>query len=158
MSWHAHLPGRFAAAIDSVGLYAQRALLDGSPGRSRLRRQTYRALSDLRTEFQRTMAEPPSVSRRAAIWWPALVGLENVMDKVTATAVGTDLGAGRPSSGGVGQLVAALAEVSRAVRAGQRPAVLPLPDEELLRPVADAVREVQLGLGGRVASRPDRDP
>jgi len=158
MSWHAHLPGQFATAIDSVGLYAQRALLTGSPGRSRLRRQTHRALSDLRTEFQRTMAEPPSVSRRAAIWWPALAGLENVMDKVTATAVGTDLGAGRPSPGGVGQLVAALAEVSRAVRAGQRPAVLPLPDEELLRPVADAVREVQRGLGGRVASGPDRDP
>jgi uncharacterized membrane protein YccC len=157
MSWHAHLPGQFATAIDSVGLYAQRALLDGSPGRSRLRRQTHRALSDLRTEFQRTMAEPPTVSRRAAIWWPALAGLENVMDKVTATAVGTDLGAGRPPPGDVGQLVAALAEVSRAVRAGQRPAVLPLPVEELLRPVADAVREVQLGLGGRVASGPDRD-
>jgi hypothetical protein len=87
MSWHAHLPGQFAVAVDSVGLYAQRALFGSSPGRSRLRRQTNRALSDLRTEFQRTMAEPRSVSRRVAIWWPALVGLENVMDTVTATAV-----------------------------------------------------------------------
>jgi hypothetical protein len=27
------------------------------------------------------------VSRRATAWWPALVGLEEVMDAVTATAV-----------------------------------------------------------------------
>jgi uncharacterized membrane protein YccC len=128
MSWHAHLPGQFATAVDSVGLYAQRALLGGSPGRSRLRRQTHRALSDLRTEFQRTMAEPPAVSRRAAIWWPALIGLENVMDAVTATAVQAGLGGPKPSPGGVRKLAAALAEVARAVRAGQRPAAAPLPD------------------------------
>lgn len=157
MSWHAHLREQFATAVDRVGLYAQRALLSSSPERSRLRRQTYRALSDLRTEFQRTMAEPRSVSRRAVVWWPALVGLENVMDKVTATAVGTDLGGARPSPGGVQQLADALAEVSRAARAGDQPAVLPLPDEELLRPAADAVREVQRGLAGQASSGPDRE-
>ena len=157
MSWHAHLPGQFAAALDSVGLYAQRALLRSSPGRSRLRRQTYRALSDLGTEFQRTMAEPRSVSRRAAVWWPALVGLEDVMDTVTATAVRTDHGEGRPSPDGVQQLGAALTELARAVRAGERPAARPLPDEELLRPVSDAIREVQRGLAGQAASGPDRE-
>jgi S-adenosyl methyltransferase/Fusaric acid resistance protein-like len=157
MSWHAHLPGQFATAVDSVGLYAQRALLNGSPGRSRLRRQTHRALSDLRTEFQRTMAEPPSVSRRAAVWWPALVGLENVADKVTATAVGTGLGGVTPSPDGVQRVGTALAEIARAVRAGDRPALLPLPDEEILRPVAEAVREVQRGLGGQVTSGLNRE-
>ena len=156
MSWHAHLPGQFAAALDSVGLYAQRALLSSSPGRSRLRRRTHRALSDLGTEFQRTMAEPRSINRRAAVWWPALVGLENVMDTVTAMAVGTDLGESRPSPDGVRQLGAVLTEIARAVRAGQRPAVLPLPDEELLRPVTDAIREVQRGLAGQTASGRDR--
>jgi uncharacterized membrane protein YccC len=156
MSWHAHLPGQFAAAVDSVGLYAQRALPGSSPGRSRLRRQTHRALSDLTAEFQRTLAEPPSVSRRAAVWWPALVGLESVMDNVTATAVRADLGEGRPSPAGVHQVSAALAELARAARTGDRPAAAPLPDEEILRPVADAVREVQRSLGAQPASRPDR--
>jgi uncharacterized membrane protein YccC len=156
MSWHAHLPGQFATAVDSVGLYAQRALPGSSPGRSRLRRQTHRALSDLVAEFQRTMAEPPSVSRRAAVWWPAVVGLESVMDKVTATAVRADLGEGRPSPAGVQQLSAALAEVARAVRADDRPVELPLPGEEILRPVADAVREVQRSVGAQPASGPDR--
>ena len=158
MSWHAHLREQFAAAVDSVGLYAQRALLSGSSGRSRLRRRTHRALSDLRTEFQRTMAEPSPVSRRAVVWWPALVGLENVMDKVTATAVGADLGGVRPSPEAVRQLAAALAEVARAVRAGDRPAPLPLPDEEILRPIADTVREVRRGVASQAASGANREP
>ena len=70
-SWHAHLPEQLATALDSVARYTEQALT-GAPGRSKLRRQTYRVLSDLRTEFQRTMAEPPSVSGRLARLWPAL--------------------------------------------------------------------------------------
>ena len=50
----------------------------------------------------------------------------------------------------------ALTELARAVRAGERPAALPLPDEELLRPVSDAIREVQRALGSQAASGPDR--
>ena len=69
-SWHAHLPQQLATALDMVARYTDQALL-GAPGRSALRRSTYRALSDLRAEFQRTMAEPPSMSRRAA---PAVAG------------------------------------------------------------------------------------
>ncbi len=38
------------------------------PAQSRMRRSTYRALADLRAEFQRTMSEPPSISRRATAW------------------------------------------------------------------------------------------
>ncbi len=94
-SWHAHLPEQLAIALDSVARYTQQAL-PGQPGRSALRRQSYRALSDLRTEFQRTMAEPPSVSRRAARLWPAVAALEQVTDTVTATAVRGDVTGQRP--------------------------------------------------------------
>lgn len=45
MSCQAHLPGQFATAVDSVGLYAQRALLGSSPGRSRLGPTVKRDLS-----------------------------------------------------------------------------------------------------------------
>jgi hypothetical protein len=79
------------------------------------------------------------------------------MDTVTAMAVRADLGEGRPSPDGVRQLGAALTELARAVRAGERPAALPLPDEELLRPVSDAIREVQRGLGRQAAKGPDRE-
>src|ERR1019366_1731653 len=69
------------------------------PVRSRMRRATYRALADLRTEFQRTMSEPPSISRRATAWWPATVGLEQVMDAVTSVALAVSHGARVPPSG-----------------------------------------------------------
>src|ERR1700685_1560530 len=74
---------------------APRQAPGAAPGeRSRLRRRTYRALSNLRAEFQRPMSEPAPASRRAAAWWPAVVGLEEVMDAVTSTVVA--IGRGEP--------------------------------------------------------------
>jgi uncharacterized membrane protein YccC len=71
-SWHAHLPGMFAAAASAVARYTERALDWPAEDRQKLRREAYRQLADLRAEFQRMMAEPPAVSRRAAVWWPAV--------------------------------------------------------------------------------------
>ena len=124
-SWYAHLPVQFAAAAGQVSGYLDKALLDFSggepvPDQSRLRRRTYRALADLRAEFQRTMSEPPLVSRRAAAWWPAVVGLEEVMDAATATAVEVrrgDLAA--PSADDVRAVSAALRAASAAAAAGE---------------------------------------
>jgi hypothetical protein len=100
-------------------------------------------LSDLRAEFQRSMSEPPAISRPASAWWPALVGLEQVMDAVTATAVAMDHGAPAPSPGGVRRLAGVLDQIADAVRAGAKlPPGTGLPDEEALRPVTDAVRSV----------------
>ncbi len=67
------------------------------PDRTALRRQARRAISDLRAEFERTMSEPQAISRQATAWWPAVVGLDEVMDAVTATAVAVDHGAPAPS-------------------------------------------------------------
>ncbi len=146
-SWHAHLPQQLATALDMVARYTDQALL-GAPGRSVLRRRTYRALSDLRAEFQRTMAEPPSVSRRAARLWPALIGLEHVMDTVIATSVHAQQEGWQPSAADRQQLVAALHAVAQSIRAGQPPAAKPLPQGEELRPVAGAIRDVQRQLAG----------
>jgi hypothetical protein len=148
VSWQAHLPGQFSTAVGNVARYAQSALGDGSPASSRLRRQASRALSDLRTEFQRTMAEPHAVSGRAALWWPAIIALEHLMDTVTATAVQAGQGAARSSQDGVRQVTNALDAIARTARSGTRPPALPPPDEEPLRPVADAVRGVQRALTG----------
>jgi hypothetical protein len=125
-----------------VARYTDQALL-GAPGRSALRRNTYRAISDLRAEFQRTMAEPPSVSRRAARLWPALIGLEHVMDTVIATSVHAEQEGWRPSDADQNLLVAALHAMAHSVRAGQPPAAKPLPYREELRPAADAIRDLQ---------------
>jgi uncharacterized membrane protein YccC len=158
-SWQAHLPGQFAETIRDVCQYTREALVaapaavpgarppagpggENLPKRSRLRRRAYRALSDLRTEFERTMAEPTPVSRRATARFPALVGLEELTDAVTATAVAVSHGAPAPSPNALLQVTAALGAIADAVQAGQAPPAVDLPSDEPLRPVTDAVRSV----------------
>ncbi len=165
MSWYAHLPGQFARAALDVSGYLEAALCapapqqppraTAPPARSRLRRQAYRDLADLRTEFQRTMSEPPAASRRASAWWPAVVALEQVMDAITAVAVSAS-GRGRVPPGGAAQLAAALRAVSEAAAAGTPVTVPPeLPADETLKPVTEAVRALLgvLRCGGRAAGR-----
>jgi uncharacterized membrane protein YccC len=163
-AWQAHLPRQFAEAIRAVCAYADEALVETpaarlaatgttraprrAPGeepglRSRLRRRTYRALSNLRVEFQRTMSEPTSVSRRAAAWWPAVVALEEVVDKVTATVVDIGQGAPVPAAAVVHVLTGTLRAVADAIEAGTPPqAPGPLPADPALDVVTTAVRSV----------------
>jgi uncharacterized membrane protein YccC len=175
MSWYSHLPRQYAQTTLDVCRYMEEVLGSGSSGgaaaRSRQRRPTYRALADLRAEFQRTMSEPPSVSRRAAAWWPAVIGLEQVMDAVTAAGLAVSRGvpgagagpagagpagagpAGAGPSDGVRRLGDALRAVSEAARTGTELAAVPgLPDEETLRPVSEAIRALLgvLGPGQRL--------
>jgi uncharacterized membrane protein YccC len=111
--------------------------------RSGLRRSASRALSDLRAEFQRTLSEPPAISRRAAAWWPALVGLEEVMDATTTLVVEMSGGAPRPAPDAVHQLTGMLRGVADAIEAQVPPAIpRQLPDDPALTPVTDAVRLV----------------
>jgi len=169
MAWYAHLPRQFALTALDVCAYLDEALLGGSPGgagggapgkgappaRSRMRRSTYRALSDLRTEFQRTMSEPPSISRRATAWWPAVVALEQVMDAVTATALAVSRGAPAVPPDGVRQLSGAMGAVSEAAATGTALATAPeLPEDETLKPVTEAVRALLrvLGTGQRLTT------
>lgn len=163
-AWQAHLPGQFAGALRAVSAYADEALvttpeariaargtaraLSQAPGtapgqRSRQRRRTYRALSNLRAEFQRTMSEPAKASRRAAAWWPAVIGLEEVMDAVTATVVAIGRGAPVPPAASVHALTGRLRAVADAIETGMPPRVPgPLPAEPELEAVTSAVRSV----------------
>ncbi len=171
MSWYAHLPGQFARTTLDVCAYLEEALLGPEPGtpgpgtrepggrppvRSRMRRATYRALADLRTEFQRTMSEPPSISRRATAWWPAVVGLEQVMDAVTSVALAVSHGAQVPPAG-VRMISAALRAISQAAATGTGVPGLPeLPGDETLKPVTEAVRALLGVLGsGQLLSTHD---
>jgi uncharacterized membrane protein YccC len=165
MSWYSHLPRQYARTALDVCRYLEVALGSGTgpdagsgqagdppPARSRMRRSTYRALADLRAEFQRTMSEPPSISRRATAWWPAVIALEQVMDAITATALAVSRGATVPASG-VRQLCDALQAVSEAAAAGSALVKAPeLPEDETLGPVTEAVRALLgvLGTGERL--------
>jgi uncharacterized membrane protein YccC len=162
MSWYAHLPGKFGQAALDVCEFMRETLgaSGGASGasptvRAQRLRSTYRALGDLRAEFQRTMSEPPSISRSATAWWPAVVGLEQVLDAVTAVSLAVSRGASAPTPSGVQLLCATLDAVSEAGSAGiPPPAGLELPDEETLQPITEAVRALLgvLASGERLGS------
>jgi uncharacterized membrane protein YccC len=163
-AWQAHLPGEFAGALRAVSAYADEALVTtpaarieargtarapsqapgAAPGqRSRLRRRTYRALSNLRAEFQRTMSEPAPASRRAAAWWPAVIGLEEIMDAVTATVVAIGRGEPVPPAAAVHALTGRLRGVADAIETRTPPRVAgPLPADPELEAVTSAVHSV----------------
>jgi len=155
MAWYSHLPRQYAQTVQDMCRYLEEVL--GRPGsadgsgeaaaagvstRARLRRPTYRALADLRAEFQRTMSEPPSISRRAAAWWPAVIGLERVMDAITSAGLAASRAPERGAApDGVRRLCDALRAVGEAARTGTPLAEVPgLPDDEILAPVSEAMR------------------
>jgi uncharacterized membrane protein YccC len=175
-AWYAHLPRQFADTLRAVAAYMDESLVtawDSGPApvasplatkpgsatparRSGLRRQASRSLSDLRAEFQRTMSEPAPVSRRATAWWPAAVGLEEVMDATTGLVVAIGRGTAPPDAKAVHQLTGTLRAVADAINAGVPPAVPgELPDDPALAPVTDAVRSVLAVLtrGGESGAR-----
>jgi hypothetical protein len=164
MSWYAHLPGKFGQAALDVCEYMREALsappvsVAHAAARARSLRSTYRALGELRAEFQRTMSEPPSISRSATAWYPALVGLESVLDAVASVSLAVSGGATVPSSG-IDQVCGALDAVALAAPAGKPvPAGLELPDDETLKPVTEAVRALLgvLASGDRLGSAAGR--
>ena len=136
---------------------AQAANVPGPARRSLLRRKASRALADLRAEYQRAMSEPRAVSRRASAWWPAIVGLEEVIDAVTATAVEISRGAPAPAPDAVHQLTAVLDAVADAIDAGvPPPRAGELPSDEALKPVIHAARPVlELLAPGPQPAEPD---
>jgi uncharacterized membrane protein YccC len=159
VSWHAHLPGKFADTLRVICDYMDESLVTAwagrppapqrakggqPPWRSRLRRRSSRALSDLRAEYQRTMSEPAAVSRRASALWPAVVALEDLMDAVTAAVVAIGRGAPAPAPEAVHQLTGELRAIAEAMTAGLAlpPASRALPADEALEPVTAAVRSV----------------
>ena len=182
-AWSAHLPRQFADTLRAVAAYMDESLVtawDSDPPqvtspltaaanaggaggaapvrRSGLRRQASRALSNLRAEFQRTMSEPAPVSRRATAWWPAEVGLEEVMDATTGLVVAIGRGTAPPGAKAVHQLTGTLRAVADAINAGTPPAISgELPDDPTLMPVTDAVRSVLAVLvrGGESGARGD---
>jgi uncharacterized membrane protein YccC len=159
-SWHSHLPRQFAATLRDSCRFTQAALIPdpgpAAPGRGwQLRRQADRALGDLHGEYDRAMSEPAAVSRRASVWWPAIVALDEVADAATAARAAISRGAPAPSPDAVHQLTAVLYAVADAIDAGAPPTVGELPDDGALKPVTDAARPVLSALGaGPQPARP----
>jgi uncharacterized membrane protein YccC len=147
-SWHAHVPRDLAAAIDEAARYLDLALRDRSPGTAASAHvRARRRLATVRVEFQRTMAEPRRVRERIAVWWPAVIALESLLEAIPATTV--NAAGQQPPVAAVSELSTALRQVATAVRAGWPVRPQPrLPRPPSLELVSDAVRSVQDAVAG----------
>ena len=122
------------------------AAFTGSPAeRRRARRRNYRALTELQTQLQRRLAEPPPISTRAAAWWPVIVQLERTSDAVTEAVIATRGGEPAPDLAQVATLRRAIRRLEDDVRAHRAPDDAELHADGVLAPVArevDAVRRL----------------
>ncbi|CAA0095863.1 Inner membrane protein YccS [Halioglobus japonicus] len=73
----------------------------------------YRGLSDLRTQLQRLLAEPPPAGREAASWFPAVASAERLCDRITAYAEGRRLGDPPPDEARRAKALASIAWLER---------------------------------------------
>ncbi|MCX7520797.1 FUSC family protein [Microbacterium sp. STN6] len=136
----AHMAGKVADVADDVRRYVRVALATHDHDRRAVRRHTYRRLADLRVALQQALAEPPLVSRQAAVFWPVIVALERVTDAVTASVIRSGYGSPPATDRGVEQVVAYLREFASAIREGRPADASPLPDEPALDGVVAELR------------------
>ncbi|MFD0413003.1 FUSC family protein [Streptomyces sp. NPDC127108] len=120
-SWHTRIGDRLADAVSDTARYVECAFGPGSDAtapaaRARMRRRLYRDLSDIRTEFQRALTEPPPTGARAAAWWPLVVAVERIVDATTAARVRVRHGAEPPGAGEVGEVSRQLRELAEGLR------------------------------------------
>lgn len=143
------LGGRMIEVIRSLASYMERSLSGVPQGSAVLRRRTYRALSDLRAEFQRLLAEPSRAGRQVAAWWPVVVALERTTDAVTNVAVGIQHGAELPESADLERLLAATNALTTLVE-NPRPGGNPprLPETEQLTGISTELTSVRAALRG----------
>ncbi|WP_156727633.1 FUSC family protein [Streptomyces apocyni] len=127
-SWHTRIGDRLADAVTDTARYVECAFLDpAAPGtpdvaaRARMRRRLYRDLSDLRTEFQRALTEPPPTGTRAAAWWPLVIAVERVVDATTAARIQIRHGAPRPTPAESAEICRTLEQLASALRESASP-------------------------------------
>ncbi|MGW0749825.1 FUSC family protein [Streptomyces sp. NPDC002587] len=130
-SWHTRIGDRLADTVDDAARYVERAFGAHPPteaglraartARLQARRRIYRDLSDVRSEFQRALTEPPPTGTRAAAWWPLVVAVERIVDATTAARVRVDHGARPPEPAEVDGITLRLRALAGAVRSTATP-------------------------------------
>jgi len=142
-TWHPRLGEHIAAGVEALAGYARVAF---GPDRSLVgpaRRRAYAAMSDIRSELQSTLAEPPLVSRQAAAWWPMIAQLEKTTDDLSQAAARARHPAARPPAEDAAQLVTGFDELAGALRGHRAPRDLPQPSSALLDDLAGDLRGLQ---------------
>ncbi|WP_029433881.1 FUSC family protein [Blastococcus sp. URHD0036] len=144
-TWRAPLDEALRDAALALDAFVD-AAFTGSPAETRrARRRSYRALTELQTQLQRRLAEPPPISTRAAAWWPVIVQLERTSDAVTEAVIAIRTGEPVPDLEHVASLRRAIRRLEDDVRVHRAPDDAEIHAEGVLAPVArevDAARRL----------------
>jgi uncharacterized membrane protein YccC len=115
-TWRAPLDDALRAAALALDAFVDAAFTGDPAERRRARRRNYRALTELQTQLQRRLAEPPPISTRAAAWWPVIVQLERTSDAVTEAVIAAHEGEPAPDLAQVAVLRRAIRQLEHDVR------------------------------------------
>jgi uncharacterized membrane protein YccC len=144
-TWRAPLDEALRATTLALDAFVEAAFTGSPADRRRARRRTYRALTELQTQLQRRLAEPPPISSRAAAWWPVIVQLERAADAVTEAVIATRGGEPEPDLAQVAVLRRAIRRIEDDVRSSADPDDAEIHADGVLAPVArevDAARRL----------------
>jgi uncharacterized membrane protein YccC len=144
-TWRAPLDEALRDAALALDAFVEAAFTGSDAERRRARRRNYRALTELQTQLQRRLAEPPPISNRAAAWWPVIVQLERTSDAVTEAVIARRGGEPAPDLAQVAVLRRAIRRLEDDVRAHRAPDDAEIYAEGVLAPVArevDAARRL----------------
>jgi uncharacterized membrane protein YccC len=161
-TWRAPMDEAMRDTALALDAFVAAAFTGGPTERRRARRRVYRALSELQTQLQRRLAEPPPISTRAAAWWPVIVQLERTADAVTEAVIATRGGRPAPDAAQVEVLRRAIRQLEDDVRMHRTPDDAEIDAEGVLAPVArevDAARRLvrETGPGRRGAETEPAD-
>jgi len=144
-TWRAPLDDALRDAALALDRFVDAAFTASPEETRRARRASYRALTELQTQLQRRLAEPPPISTRAAAWWPVIVQLERTSDAVTEAVIAMRSGEPPPEAGQVTVLRKAVRQLEEDLREHRVPDDAEIHAEGVLAPVArevDAARRL----------------
>jgi uncharacterized membrane protein YccC len=144
-TWRAPLDEALRGAALALDRFVEAAFTGTPTERRRARRANYRALTELQTQLQRRLAEPPPISTRAAAWYPVIVQLERTSDAVTESVIAMRSGEPAPEPGQVAVLRKAIRTLEEDLREHRVPDDAEIDAEGVLAPVArevDAARRL----------------
>ena len=144
-TWRAPLDDALRSAALALDRFVEAAFDEGPVETRRARRASYRALTELQTQLQRRLAEPPPISTRAAAWWPVIVQLERTSDAVTEAVIAMRSGEPAPDPAQVAVLRKTIRELEVDLRDHRLPDDAEIHADGVLAPVArevDAARRL----------------